>query len=145
MEAKKITTLEELEKAFQLRIDVFVHEQGVPLEEELDQYDNLNEACDHVLAYYQGEAVGAARVRIVEGVGKLERIVVLKPFRKFGLGKVIVEKLEALVKKKGIDKVKLHGQVQAQQFYEKLGYKAASAVFLEDGIEHILMTKEMVD
>ena len=143
MEAKKITAVPDLEKALQIRIDVFVHEQGVPVEDEIDKFDTLDGECDHILVYYEGDAVGSGRVRIVDGVGKLERIVVLKPYRKLGLGKVIVEKLETLVKERGISKVKLHGQTHAQNFYEKLGYERASDVFMEDGIEHILMIKNL--
>lgn len=41
----------ELEHAFSIRKKVFVEEQGVPLEDEFDQFDTLNGTCDHVLAY----------------------------------------------------------------------------------------------
>lgn len=144
MTAKKITTRDELETAFYIRKEVFVSEQGVSLADEFDQYDQLNNGCDHILVYYNGEPVGTGRVRVVEGVGKLERICILKEYRKYGLGKVIIEALERIVGESGVSSVKLHGQVQAQGFYTKLGYDASSAVFLEDGIPHILMVKEFV-
>ena len=144
MTAKKITTKEGLETAFYIRKEVFVSEQGVPLAEEFDQYDQLNNGCDHILVYYNGEPVGTGRVRVVEGVGKLERICILKEYRKYGLGKIIIEALERIVEERGFSSVKLHGQVQAQGFYTKLGYDASSAIFMEDGIPHILMVKEFV-
>ena len=143
IEIKKITTQTELEKAFQLRIEVFVHEQGVPLEDELDSFDCLNAACDHLLIYQGNEAVGTGRIRIVDGIGKLERIVVKKEARKDGIGKTIVTALEEIAKEKGLTKTKLHGQKHAENFYQKLGYTSASDIFLEDGIEHLIMIKEI--
>jgi predicted GNAT family N-acyltransferase len=73
----------------------------------------------------------------------LERICILKPYRKFGLGKVIINALEEIAKEMGLSQVKLHGQTQAEGFYKKLGYRTSSATFMEDGIPHILMLKEL--
>ena len=141
MEAKKITSKEDLEIAFQIRTEVFVHEQGTPLEEEFDKFDRLDAPCDHILVYYEGKAVGSGRFRIVDGVGKLERIVILKPYRKYGLGRKIIKVLEDMAQEQGLKKVKLHGQKQAEGFYHKLGYETNSDIFMEDGIKHVLMTK----
>lgn len=134
---------EDLKKAFQIRKEVFVIEQGVPLEDEFDAFDTLNGACEHILVYYNEKPAGTGRIRIVNDFGKLERICILKPLRKLGLGKEIIEALEKIAIKKGVSQVKLHGQTQAEGFYQKLGYKRASEVFMEDGIPHILMEKEL--
>lgn len=143
MIAQKITTEEELQKAFQIRKEIFVVEQGVPLEDEFDEFDTLNGACEHILVFHEGNPVGTGRIRIVEMVGKLERICILEPYRKFGLGSVIISTLEELAGKRGISKVKLHGQTQAQGFYKRLGYQSSSSEFIEDGIPHVLMTKDI--
>ncbi|TRZ37034.1 GNAT family N-acetyltransferase [Niallia circulans] len=143
MEAKKITSMDELEQALHIRRKVFVEEQGVPLEDEYDEFDKLDGNCDHILVYYKGEPVGTGRVRSVEGLGKLERICILQDYRKFGLGKVIIAKLEELAADRKDKKVKLHGQTQAEGFYHKLGYETSSDVFMEDGIPHVLMTKSI--
>ncbi|KAB7672587.1 GNAT family N-acetyltransferase [Bacillus sp. B1-b2] len=143
MIAQKITTEEELQKAFQIRKEIFVVEQGVPLEDEFDEFDTLNGACEHILVFHEGNPVGTGRIRIVEMVGKLERICILEPYRKFGLGSVIIATLEELAGKRGISKVKLHGQTQAQGFYKRLGYQSSSSEFIEDGIPHVLMTKDI--
>ncbi|NCU18430.1 GNAT family N-acetyltransferase [Pallidibacillus pasinlerensis] len=143
MEYKQITNEEELQQAFKIREEVFVKEQGVPLEDEFDEYDQLNGNCEHILVYHEGEAVGTGRVRVVEGGGKLERICILKSYRKLGIGKVIVQGLENIAKEKGLEKVKLHGQTHAEGFYQKLGYETASDEFMEDGIPHYLMVKEL--
>jgi len=140
---KRITLNEDLKKACQIRQAVFVEEQGVPLEDEFDGFDILNEHSEHILVYYNERPVGTGRVRWVDGYGKLERICILEPYRKFGLGKVIINTLEEIAEEKGTAKVKLHGQTQAEGFYKKLGYETSSSIFMEDGIPHILMIKQL--
>ncbi|WP_129727063.1 GNAT family N-acetyltransferase [Ectobacillus funiculus] len=143
MYAKRITLNDDLKKACQIRQAVFVEEQGVPLEDEFDGFDILNEHSEHILVYYNERPVGTGRVRWVDGFGKLERICILEPYRKFGLGKVIINTLEEIAEEKGTAKVKLHGQTQAEGFYKKLGYETSSSIFMEDGIPHILMIKQL--
>ncbi|PFH88972.1 GNAT family N-acetyltransferase [Bacillus sp. AFS088145] len=140
---KKIMNDEELKIAFAIRKDIFVKEQGVPLEVEFDQYDKLNGDCQHILVHYNEQPVGTGRIRFVDGVGKLERICILESFRKFGLGKNIIKALEEIAEEQGASTVKLHGQTHAEGFYKKLGYRTSSDVFIEDGIPHILMLKEL--
>lgn len=139
----KVSNSIELEHAFSIRKTVFVEEQGVPLEDEFDQFDTLNGTCEHVLAYIDGESIGTGRVRVLDGKGKLERICILEPYRKSGVGQKIINSLEEISRDKGLIQVKLHGQSQAKGFYEKLGYSAASDEFMEDGIPHFLMIKEL--
>ncbi len=142
MKAVTIQTEEELKQAFYIRKKVFIEEQGTPEEDEYDQYDSLHTA-EHILILDKNKAVGTARWRVVDGIGKLERICILKSHRKLGIGNKIVNKLEELAATKGIDRVKLHGQVQAERFYQKLGYQTDSDVFMEDGIPHVLMWKKL--
>ena len=139
----KVATKRQLEQTFDLRKLVFVEEQEVPLEDEFDELDTLDASCDHLLVTINGEPVGCGRVRVVDGVGKLERIVVKKEFRGQGLGNEIVMALEEIVKEKGLKQTKLHGQTHAEKFYVKLGYQTPSDVFLEDGIEHVVMKKDL--
>ena len=143
MQSKRITMEEDLKIALYIRKEVFVKEQGVPLADEFDEFDTLNSKCEHLLVYYNDEPVGTGRVRIINGVGKLERICILKSYRKFGLGKVIIQALEHIAKEQGVSEVKLHGQTHAEGFYIKLGYQASSSVFIEDGIPHFLMIKKL--
>ncbi|MBD8071511.1 GNAT family N-acetyltransferase [Bacillus sp. PS06] len=144
MTSKIITTETDLEKAFFIRKRVFVEEQEIPLELEFDEFDQLNHQCSHVLVEYNDEAAGTGRIRYVDGVGKLERICILPDYRKFGLGKIVITALEDIAKNKGVSKVKLHGQEHAAGFYRKLGYEAASDIFIEDGIPHLLMVKNLL-
>lgn len=80
---------------------------------------------------------------MVDEFGKLERICILEPFRKLGIGKMIIKALEELAERKAVSKVKLHGQKQAEGFYQKLCYQTSSSIFMEDGIPHILMIKDL--
>lgn len=140
----KVSNSIELEHAFAIRKKVFVEEQGVPLEDEFDSFDSLNGTCEHVLAYIDRVPIGTGRIRILDGKGKLERICILEPYRKFGAGKKIINSLEEISRNKEVWQVKLHGQSQAKGFYEKLGYSAISDVFMEDGIPHYLMVKDLL-
>ncbi|MFP3919133.1 GNAT family N-acetyltransferase [Lysinibacillus telephonicus] len=143
MKVKKITEEIDLNKAFHIRKAVFVEEQGVPHEDEFDDFDKLNGKCEHILVFYNEQPVGTGRIRIHEGLGKLERICILEPYRNFGLGKEIIKSLEEIAIEKGVSQVKLHGQTQAEGFYIKLGYRTSSDPFMEDGIPHVLMIKEL--
>ena len=143
MKVKKIIEENELKQAFHIRSKVFVEEQGVPLEDEFDEFDTLDDQCEHILAYHNEQPVGTGRIRTVYGFGKLERICILKPYRKFGYGKLIIKALEEIAIRNEVSKVKLHGQKQAEGFYEKIGYQTSSDLFMEDGIPHVLMVKEL--
>ncbi|WP_138751227.1 GNAT family N-acetyltransferase [Paenibacillus sinopodophylli] len=140
METIRITNDEQLEEAFRIRKAVFVKEQGVAEEVELDEFED---AADHVLVYFENEPVGTGRLRIVDGIAKLERICVLASHRKHKLGKAIMDELEAIARDKGATQAKLHGQVQAATFYEKQGYEIASTVFMEENIPHVKMVKSL--
>ncbi|WP_042203627.1 GNAT family N-acetyltransferase [Paenibacillus camerounensis] len=144
MNIQAVTSPEDLAAAFSIRKQVFVEEQGVPLADEFDEFDSLDSGCVHILAVFEGQRVGTGRIRAADGKGKLERICILPPYRAFGIGKQIIAGLEELAAAKGLLQVKLHGQTQAKGFYEKLGYQASSAEFMEDGIPHFLMTKELI-
>jgi predicted GNAT family N-acyltransferase len=143
MKATRISLYEDLCTAFEIRKEVFVKEQGVPLKDEFDQFDKLIGLCEHILVHLKEQPVGTGRIRFVDGAGKLERICILEPYRKFGLGKIIIHELEKIAEEQGVSQVKLHGQTQAEGFYLKLGYQTSSDVFMEDGIPHIIMRKEL--
>jgi predicted GNAT family N-acyltransferase len=143
MEAKVITNEHDYQTAMQIRQEVFCVEQGVPVEVEIDEYDGLHGPCQHILVSRDGQAAGTGRLRVVDGVGKLERICVLAPMRQYGVGRVVMDALERAAADQGLTKLKLHGQTQAEGFYRKLGYRTTGGIFMEEGIPHVLMTKEL--
>jgi len=138
--SERVESKEQLDEAYRIRMEVFVNEQGVSPDVEIDEHE---EDSIHVLVKYNGEPAGAGRIRVVEGVAKLERICVLAQFRKHGIGAAVMEELEEVAREADLSKAKLHAQTQAAGFYERLGYKADSDEFMEEGIPHIRMIKKL--
>lgn len=133
-------TEKQLNDAFFVRKEVFVKEQHVPEEEEIDQFEDTSE---HIVIYDDGQPVGAGRWRLKDGHGKLERICVMKSHRSLGVGAIIMQALEKAAAAKGADSFILHAQTQAVPFYEKQGYRVTSGEeFLDAGIPHLEMIKE---
>nr|WP_084600147.1 GNAT family N-acetyltransferase [Pontibacillus litoralis] len=124
--------------AYTVRKTVFVEEQNVSLEEEIDENDPV---ATHFVGYVQGEPVAASRLRFTGDYGKLERICVLQAYRGSSFGKQIILHMEEFVKRQGYTKTKLHAQTHALQFYEALGYKVVSEEFMDAGIPHKTMVK----
>ncbi|MGV6842471.1 GNAT family N-acetyltransferase [Bacillus velezensis] len=140
MESIIAKTEKQLNDAFFVRKEVFVKEQHVPEEEEIDQFEDTSE---HIVIYDGGQPVGAGRWRIKDGHGKLERICVMKSHRSLGVGAVIMQALEKAAAAKGADSFLLHAQTQAVPFYEKQGYRVTSGEeFLDAGIPHLEMIKK---
>ncbi|XJZ28230.1 GNAT family N-acetyltransferase [Bacillota bacterium Lsc_1132] len=133
-----VSTRNQLEDAFFVRKTVFVEEQNVPVEEEIDQYE---EDAAHFVLYNDGAPVGAGRFRIVDGYGKVERICVLKEARGTGAGKEIMSRIEKFAAEKGLERLKLNAQTHAIPFYARLGYEVVSEEFLDAGIPHKTMVK----
>ena len=122
------------EACFALRHQVFVDEQGVPVEEELDE---LDAEATHILATKDGVPVGTARVVYQDEIAKIGRVCVLKSTRGTGLGADLINAAVQLAKdKSGITKAKLGAQLHALGFYEKLGFSVYGPVYLDAGIEH---------
>ena len=138
VEVKVVSSEQELDDAFSVRKQVFINEQNVPEEEEIDQFED--EAV-HFVLYNNGIPAGAGRFRTVDGNGKVERICVLKENRQSGSGKAIMDKIEEHAKQQGLPALKLNAQTQAIPFYEKLGYQVISEEFMDAGIPHRTMKK----
>lgn len=140
MNIKVVTSQEEIEQAFYVRTVVFVDEQNVPPEEELDAHD---ESAIHFVVYDDDKPIAASRLRFVDSYGKLERICVLKAYRGKAIGKQLIQAMEAVILEKGYHKAKLNGQTHAEKFYQQLGYKTISGEFMDAGIPHVTMVKEL--
>ncbi|WP_409304692.1 GNAT family N-acetyltransferase [Peribacillus sp. SCS-155] len=141
MNIKIVQTKEELEDAYFVRKKVFIEEQNVPAEEEIDEFEK--DATHFVLYNDERSPIGAGRFRILDGIGKVERICVLSEGRNKGAGALIMKAIESYAADKGIEKLKLNGQTHAIPFYEKLHYRVASEEFLDAGIPHKTMIKEL--
>ncbi|WP_396612353.1 GNAT family N-acetyltransferase [Haloferax sp. S1W] len=143
-EVRVVTTADEREDVFAVRQTVFVDEQDVDESLEWDEYDEPDSDAVHFVGYRDGEPVGAARLRESEpGVGKVERVAVVKSARGEGWGRRLMAALETEAENRGFERLVLHGQTSAEGFYHRLDYETTSDVFDEAGIPHVKMLKEL--
>ena len=142
MEIKVADTKESYEQCLDIRMKVFVEEQNVPPEEEVDGYEDV---CTHFVLYDDaGEAAGTVRYRpLDDGLVKVERMAVLKDHRGKKYGYDLMEGVHDHARSAGHKKAKLGAQVHAIPFYEKLGYAVSSDEFDDAGIPHKYMTREL--
>ena len=120
-----------------IRFEVFVAEQRVPKDLEID---GLDDKAKHVVAYIDGIAVGTGRIL---NDGHIGRVAVQKQYRSLGIGKSIMQEL---IKTAQEDKVKtlwLSSQSHASGFYLDLGFECIGKKFKEAGIDHIKMIKKL--
>lgn len=117
-----------------IRTTVFVGEQGVPPEIEIDGRDP---GCAHVVAESDsGEAVGTGRLM---PDGRIGRMAVLAAWRGRGVGAAMLEALVAEAKRRGLRETYLHAQAHAKDFYARHGFVVEGEEYLEAGIPHVLM------
>jgi predicted GNAT family N-acyltransferase len=133
----KFNSLEYL-AALEIRKKVFVLEQHVPEELEVDQYE---QSAVHFLTTNDGQKVGTGRLRIKDQYIKFERIACLKEFRGTGVGKNLMEFMLHYAQKNYPDLTPyMHSQLEAVTFYEKLGWHSVGNKFYEANILHHAMT-----
>lgn len=117
-----------------IRTTVFVGEQGVPPEIEIDGRDP---GCAHVLAESEtGEAVGTGRLM---PDGRIGRMAVLAAWRGRGVGAAMLGALVAEARRRGFRETYLHAQAHAKAFYARHGFVVEGEEYLEAGIPHIGM------
>lgn len=130
-----------MDDALNIRKEVFVEEQGVPLKHEIDEYESI---ATHIIGYDQnGTPFATARFRNVSNTAKIERVAILKSYRKQGYGKQLMQAIERIALDKNYNTLTLNAQCHAQSFYESLGYCAYGSIFLEEAIKHIAMKKSI--
>ncbi|CAN5364678.1 GNAT family N-acetyltransferase [soil metagenome] len=135
----KISDPKKLSQAFKIREKVFVEEQKVPKEEEIDEFEDISH---HFIASYRSVPCAAARWRITSVGVKLERFAVLPEYRKKGLGsalvKAVIDDIEKTPQTSG--KIKyLHAQLGAVPLYQKFGFIKQGDMFEECAILHYKM------
>lgn len=130
--------------ARRIRVVVFVDEQKVPLEEEIDEIDP---AAFHVIAYNSaGEACGTARLFAdpdEPGYARIGRMAVLLSHRGSGCGSALLSSLLQTAKQQGYRQAVLSAQQHAISFYERNGFAAAGGFFEEAGISHMKMVRKL--
>ena len=131
---------DELEQLYAIRREVFVVGQKVPEEREIDGLDG--EAVQFV-ALDEGEYVGTARLRIVDGHAKIERVAVRSKWRSRGVGDALMDAVESHAAALGLTGFVLSAQVPVIPFYERRGYAAHGPVYEDAGIPHRDMSKRI--
>ena len=122
------------QEAYLIRKKVFIEEQGVPEDMELDEHDP---SAKHALAYQDDLCVGTGRlVRLDNHHAQIGRMAVLSAYRNQYIGKAILTRLINLAKAEEISTLTLHSQVSAIPFYAKFGFAAEGPIYDEAGIPH---------
>lgn len=135
-----ISVTDDLETVLAIRRTVFIEEQGVSVEDEVDGKDPQ---AIHLLATSNGNTVGTARLLMSGKVGKIGRVAVLKEARGTGLGKALVLFAVEELSRRGATRAMLGAQTHAIGFYEALGFSAVGPEFLDAGIPHREMVREL--
>ena len=141
---KILESKEELDLGFALRIEVFVREQNVPIELELDDKDH-SENTVHIGYFNNDKLIGVARlIDMDKDVIHIGRVVIDKEYRGQGIGRELIIGCEniaqQILKRKTI--IELSAQIQAENFYKSLGYNRINdKIYLDAGIEHVDMRK----
>lgn len=141
---KILESKEELDLGFALRIEVFVKEQNVPIELELDEKDNSKNTV-HIGYFNDNKLIGVARlIDMDKDVIHIGRVVIDKEYRGKGIGRKLIVGCETTAKNilKREVTVELSAQIKAEKFYESLGYNRVNdKIYLDAGIEHVDMRK----
>lgn len=135
----KKCSAEEYQLCLDIRKKVFVEEQSVALEIEIDEYESV---AVHFLLLQDN--VAAATARIVEDgpdTLKIQRVAVLKEYRGKGIGRLLMENLLEYCEEANAKMIKLSAQEYAITFYEKLGFSVCSNMYYDANIPHYSMSK----
>lgn len=127
------------EMAIAIRFKVFVDEQRLPAEEEIDELDATSL---HAVITLDGVPIATGRLC---PDGRIGRMAVKKEFRGEGFGGLILSALIEAARDQGHQAVFLHAQCQALGFYESFGFVAEGPIFSEAGIDHRLMRQLLDD
>jgi ElaA protein len=136
---RRVVSKKDLKRAFSIRLRVFVREQRVPADVELDADDRQ---ATHLLATVSGKAVGTARIVIKKRRAKVGRMAVLKGYRSKGIGTALLKRAIGLARRRRAKTIYLHAQVPVVGFYEEMGFCSVGRVFMEAGIPHRKMILE---
>ncbi|PRX31841.1 putative GNAT family N-acyltransferase [Orenia metallireducens] len=140
MEFKIVTREKDLQRAFKLRREVFIGEQGVPAELELDEDDKR---AIHFIVQTPEAVIGTCRLLLVnDNLAKVQRMAIKKEYRNKGVGSRLLSEVMDFAKKEGLEELLLHAQTHAVAFYKNNGFNVLSEDIIEEaGIEHLKMNK----
>lgn len=124
-----------------IRQKVFVDEQGYS-----NEFDDIDRRALHVVVYDNNKPAATGRLFSENGDKKamtIGRVAVLKEYRKSGLGRIVINRLEEQALSLGAEKIELLAQLTAKGFYEKLGYTETEINLEDEGFPHVKMVKNL--
>ncbi len=136
----EVTERSQMQQAWMIRRLVFIDEQGVPAEIELDADDAI---AFHALALDGTVPVGCGRLVVRDGLAKIGRMAVLRERRGQGIGRSILTFLMDRARQQGFARAVLHAQLSAEGFYLKNGFLPEGEIFEEAGIPHRRMSCQL--
>ena len=136
-----ISLTRDVESCLAVRRDVFVEEQGIALEEDVD---GLDEEATQILARDGNRPVGTLRILESVAIAKIGRLAVLKSHRGKGLGRdLMLAALDHLKAQDHLTHVKLGAQIEAIGLYESLGFEREGDTFMDAGLPHQMMVRAL--
>ena len=139
-EVRPARDADEVRAALALRHEVFVVEQAVPIEEEIDEHDD---DALHLVGVEDDRVVATCRVVIDGETAKLGRVAVAASARRRGLASRLIAESERHARAVGARRVALAAQAGALSLYERAGYTPYGERFMDAGIEHLMMEKRL--
>ncbi|TDO99478.1 GNAT family N-acetyltransferase [Marinomonas balearica] len=121
-----------------VRKQVFILEQGF---DEQDEWDGKDEDAVHFVSFGT-TAVPTGVCRLTEN-GQISRLAVLPNYRSQGYGIMLMRRAVQVAREMGLDSVFLNSQIDAQIFYERIGFNTDGKVFLDAGKPHIRMERKI--
>lgn len=140
MEVREAQTEAEVDAALALRERVFCGEQGVTRASDRDGRDD---EATQIVAVEDGRVIGTCRVLMRGHVARLGRLAVEQDERRRGIGAAILREADRISLALGASRIDLHAQTYALELYLAEGYVTRGDRFVEEGIEHVTMDKEL--
>jgi predicted GNAT family N-acyltransferase len=126
--------------AYHIRLKVFSEEQGIPQNNELDEFDNT---AYHCVIYLDEIPIACGRMNIINDGAKICRIAVMKDSRRSGYATELCKHFISIAQQNGAKYVYLHAQTYITDLYRKIGFVSEGENFIEEGIPHVRMTKKL--
>lgn len=134
---RKVTWKDACQALSAVRTEVFVKEQNVPVELEMDDADAMDDTHHWLMTNSEGEPIATARML---ASGKIGRVAVLKAYRGQHIGNLLMGAIIRFAGESGFMSVYLDSQNSAISFYQKLGFVVEGDEFMDAGIPHHRMT-----
>ncbi len=107
-------------------------------------FDSDDKSSDQILIMLGDIPIGTARLQYDEKFARLERMGILKEYRKNGYGKLALEKIILYCKSRKMKRITLHSIYDVKGFYQKFGFQETGSMFSRVGIPHVTMYLDLI-